>query len=300
MAFAQQRSEKVPVAVYYPETVDGISAESAAVLMNKMTIATTNAGMGASNECPQFYITCIPVENEKYVISGAPTKYFFKSDLNFYVVDAYAKKIFSSYSMPSQGIGNSETKAMIECFKKFSPSSSAFAKFLGETDAKIKDYYEDRIDLIIKKANTLADAYKYEEAFFELAVVPEACQSYEKVLDAANVIWKKYIDYNASKALAKAKSIWNAGQDAAAAAEAGEWLSQILPDSKYYAAAQKLSDEMKARVKSDIDYYRKLEARDSDREYDLAKRGIQAWKEVGVAYGNHQQPVTYREAWLWK
>lgn len=300
VAFAQQRSEKVPVAVYYPETVDGISSEAAALLMNKLTLATTQNGMGAANESPQFYITCVPVENDKHVVPGAPVKYFFKSDLNFYVVDAFAKKIFTSCTMPSQGIGNSETKAMIACFKKFTPSSEVFVKFLDETDKKIKEYYEGRIDLIIKKARTLAEAYKYEEALFELAVVPEACQSYEKVLTEAELIWKKYIDDKAAKALAKAKSIWAAGQDAAAAAEAGEYLSEILPDSKYYSDAQKLSDEMKARVKSDIDYYRKLEARDNQQQFELSKNTIQAWKEVGVAYGNHQQPVTYREAWPWK
>lgn len=297
MAFAQGRSEKVPVAVYYPETVDGVSAEAAAVLMNKLNTATANNGMGAINETPQFYITCVPVENEKYVVAGAPTKYFFKSDLNFYVVDAFAKKIFSSFTLPSQGIGNSETKAMIQCFKQFSPTNAKFLKYLNDTDAQIKAYYEGRVDLIIKKANTLASAYKYEEALFELAVVPEACDCYEKVLDAANVIWQKYIDDKAAKALAKARSIWAAGQDALAAAEAGEYLAEIMPDSKYYGAARELSDEMKARVKSDIDYYRKLEERDNAQNFHLANQTINAWREVGVAYGNNQQPVTYRDAW---
>ena len=54
---------------------------------------------------------------------------------------------------------------------------------------------------------------------------------------------------------------------------------------------------MKARVKSDIDYYRKLEARDNAQQHELAMGKVNAWKEIGVAFGNHQQPGTYREAW---
>ncbi len=297
-AYAQQeRSEKVPVAVYYPESVNTIPADAAAVLMAKLNAATTRNGMGALNEAPQFYVTCIPVENEKYVIPGSPTKYFFKADLNFYVVDAFGKKIFSTWTLPSKGVGNSENKAMIECYKAFSPSSDAVSKFFNDTDALIKSYYEGRMDLIIKKANTLAAAYAYEEALYELSVVPEACKNYEKILDAADIIWKKYIDDKAAKALAKARSIWAAGQDAAAASAAGEYLAEILPDSKYYDEARKLSDEMKARVKSDIDYYRKLEARDNAQQHELAMGKVNAWKEIGVAFGTHQQPVTYREAW---
>ena len=91
----------------------------------------------------------------------------------------------------------------------------------------------------------------------------------------------KTLDDKAAKALAKARSIWAAGQDAYAAEEAGRYLSEILPDSKYYDQAVSLSDEMKNRVKSDIDYVRKLEERDNAQEYELKKKQIEAWRAVG-------------------
>ena len=43
-------------------------------------------------------------------------------------------------------------------------------------------------------------------------------------------IYQKYLDDKANKALARAMAIWNAGQDSYAAAEAGEYLAEILPD----------------------------------------------------------------------
>ena len=118
-------------------------------------------------------------------------------------------------------------------------------------------------------------------------------------MDAASEIYQKYIDDEALRNLNQAKAIWNASQDAAAAAEAGYYLAQILPDSSCYDAAVALSNEMKARVKSDIDYYRKRDEKREDREYDLNKREIEAWRAVGVAYGNGQKANTYNTAWLW-
>ena len=52
-----------------------------------------------------------------------------------------------------------------------------------------------------------------------------------------------------------------------------------------------------ARVKADIQYYRDLEARDNAQQYDLAKKKISAWRDVGVAYGNHQKANVYYTAW---
>jgi len=300
LAFAQQNpATKAGLAVYFPEVVESIPASAMQNLTNRISAATAKNGMAAA-DFTQFYITCVPTENDKYVVAGSPAKFFNKTDLNFYVVDAFANRVFNSYVLPTQGVGNSEEKAYIECFKRFSPSSDAFAKFLNKTNELIIAYYEAQCDNIIKKAQTLAKGYNYEEALFELSLVPDCCPCYPRILEAADEIYAKYIDDLAAKNLAAARSIWAAGQDATAAAEAGEYLAQILPDSKYYKEAVALSDEMKARVKSDIDYYRALEARDNAQNYELAKEQTKAWRDVGVAYGNHQQATTYNNAWLWR
>lgn len=300
MAFAQENAAtKAGLAVYYPEDLDNVPASAIQTLTRKLNTATAKNSMAAA-ELTQFYITCMPTETEKYVVPGSPVKYFSKMDLNFYVVDAFANRIFNSYTLSVQGVGNSEEKAYLEAFKGFSPSSDAFGKFLNKTNDQIITYYESMVDKIIAKAQTAAKGYQYEEALFQLSLFPECCPSYDKVLAAANEIYAKYIDDQAAKNLAQARSIWAAGQDSIAASEAGEYLAQILPDSKYYDDAVALSNEMKARVKSDIDYYRAIEARDNAQAHEANMAQIKAWKEVGVAYGNHQQPVTYKESWMWR
>lgn len=294
-----QGLQRVPLSIYFPEQVETIPVEASNYLISKIGLATSRNGMGATNEFTQFYITCISTVTDRYVVPGAPTKYFNKEDLNFYVVDAFSKKIFNSYSISVQGVGNSDAKAYIDGFKRFVPLSDGFMKFLTSTSDSIVQYYESQCNNIIKKARTLATSYKYEEALFQLSIYPECCPSYPKILEIAEEIYLKYIDDQAAKNLAKARTIWAAGQDSYAAEEAGRFLAEILPDSKYYDQAVSLSEEMKNRVKSDIDYVRNLEERDNAQEYALKKKQIEAWRAVGEAYGNNQKSNTYYSSWLW-
>ena len=296
-AQAPQPAPEVPISIYFPEQASPIPPEAESNLVNRMKNALGRNGLGGVDDFNQFYMTCECSVNEKYIVPGPPAKWFHKADLNFYVVDAYSKKVFNAMSLPVQGVGNSETKSYIECFRAFNPTNERFARFAKETSKKIVDYYEAQCDKIISVAQNLAKTYQYDAALARLSQIPEVIPSYHKVMAAASEIYQKYIDDKAAKALAKAKAVWAAGQDAAAASEAGVYLSEILPDSKYYAQAEALSNEMKARVKSDIDYYRKIEARDNAQQYDLAKRETEAWRAVGVAYGNNQKADVYYNAW---
>jgi len=289
----------IPISIFFSEQSANIPQEAVGSLTNKMRAAAARNGLGATDDNNQFFLTCQATVEEKYVIPGPPPQYFQKLDLTFYVVDSFTKKIFDSVSFPSQGVDKSETKSYLACFRAVNPSNPKLGAFLKGTAVKIANYYEEQLDNIITRASNEAKAYNYASALAILSQVPEAIPSYWKVMDAASEIYQKYIDDEANRNLAKARSVWNAGQDAAAAAEAGEYLALILPDATCYPDAMKLSDEMKARVKSDIDYYRKRDEKREDREYDLKKRETEAWRAVGVAYGNNQKANAYYNAWLW-
>ncbi len=289
---------KVPISVYLPDELDNIPEEARNTLKNKFKAAAAQSGMGATDDFAQFYMTCTATKVDMQVIPGAPTKYRQEVDLTLYIVDAMSKKVFGSTSFSTHGVGNSETKAYMACFKQVSPSNSTLKNFLVKTNKEIVDYYEGQIDNIIAIAQSLAKVYKYDEALFRLSLVPEVCPSYQKVIDVATGIYQKYIDDHANRCLAKARSVWNAGQDFNAASEAGEYLAEILPEASCYDEAQALAQEIKQRVGDDIEYYRNLEARDADRAHEKSMAEINAWREVGVSFGNNQRDVYYDESWI--
>lgn len=288
-----QEPAKVPVAIYIPEQTESIPASAVNSLTNKLVAAVAQSGMGASDDFVQFYLTCEAAVVSRDVIPGAPVKYRQNADLTFYVVDAFSRKVFNAATIPTNGVGNSEAKAYIACFQKIQPANKDLQNFLKSTNDRIIAYYESQLDNIISIASSLAKVYKYDEALFRLSQYPEACAGYNRIVDTATNIYTKYIDDKANRNLAKARAIWNAGQNDAAAEEAGKYLAEIMPDAGCYGEAMALAGEIAARVKSDIEYYRNLEKRDKQYEQEVKLASIKAWKEVGVAFGNNQKAITY-------
>ncbi len=293
-ASAQQTEKRVPLKVVVPEQAELVPLIAQSALMNKMRQVVNLNGVGATDDGGQFYMTCIFNVTDKQLVGGAPAKIVQKIDATFYVVDGFGQKIFGTTALALRGVGDNENKALIHAMKGIAPNNQAFKSLITTANGKIIAYYEEQCDHILAKANTLALAKEYEAAFFQLSLIPEACACYDKVLTAANTLFHKYIDDQANANLAKARSIWNAGQDRDAASEAGEYLAQILPDAKCYPQALELAKEIKTRVKSDIDFDRKMLEWKQKNTSDL----IKGWRDIGVAYGNNQKAVTYNPTWL--
>ncbi len=305
---AQSKSDlKIPISIYLPDGEKGIPSAASSHLANKITMIAAQNGMGATDDFAQFYVTTLATVLDQHVIPGAPTKYSYELDLTFHIVDAFAKKIFNSTSITVKGVGNSAEQAYINAFRRIPPANQGLKEFFLTTNKKIVNYYESQRETIINKALSLAKVYQYEEALFHLSLYPEACAGYERVVEVATGIYQKYIDDLANRNLAKARSIWNAGLNAEAASEAGVYLAEIMPEASCYVEAVKLSDEIKERVGSDIDYLRSLEARDNaqmmelaDKAYKVEMARVAAWKEVGITFGANQREHTYNNAWLFR
>jgi len=288
---------QIPMAVSISESSSSIPSGSEDYLVTRMKAAIANNGMGATENCTQFYMTCTYTLLANNVIPGAPTKFSQTAEMQFFVIDAFAKKVFTQTSLNVKGIGNSEQQASMQSIKQFTATNKTVAAFIKDSNKKILDYYNAQYKTMITKAQSLAKVYQYEEALFILSQIPEACIGYQEAIEAACVIFQKYLDDKAQKNLAKARAIWNAGQDAAAAAEAGTYLAEILPDATCYPQAVALSNEIKARIKSDIDYYRMRDERTEDYSHAESMATIEAWKAVGVAYGNNQKSMYYKSIW---
>lgn len=284
---------KVPIAVYFPEQVESIPRTSVNALSAKLITALGQSEMGASDDFAQFYLTCKAAVISRDVIPGAPPKYRQNVDLTFYVIDAFSQKIFNAFTLSTNGIGNSEAQAYIACFQKIQPSNKDLQNFLTETNNRITTYYETQTDNIITTAQSLAKVNNYEEALFRLSQYPEVCSGYNRIVEAATGIYAKYVQDKANRDLAKARSIWNAGQNSVAAAEAGTYLAEIIPEASCYGEAVALWKEIKNTVKGDIEYERAVETRNSAYEQEATIANINAWKAVGVAFGNNQKADTY-------
>jgi len=285
----------IVVSVIVPDEIDGFPDAAKIVLTNKLTQVAAANGVAAFEGFGRFFITAIPSVMTKDIVPGPPQQIAQNLDVTFYVADYFDQKIFASTTISCKGVGANDNKAYIDAIKNISANSPKLKDFVDKGKQKIIDYYVAQCDNIINKAKSLAGQRGFEEALYLLTSIPEAVPDcYTKSLLEAQTIFQQYIDYLCDVNLAHAKSAWAAEQNSVGAQKAGTFLNYIYPDARCYGEAQNLYSEIKGKVLDDWKFVMKI----YQDGVNLESQRIQAWRDIGVAFGNNQQPTTYNTTWL--
>ena len=284
-AYAQNNG--IQLYLYAPNQVEKIPEASMEYLLNNLSTAVTADGLAAQNEYMTQFVL-MPKVNvaSKNVITNTQTQVVLNIDISLQVVDGMSGTLYASSIVNVKGVGTNETKAYNSAFRSINKKQQQIVVLVKTAKQKILSYYEAEADNIIKKANLLAAKNNYEEAFYLLSMIPSQCSKFDASVSTGLTLWEKFKNYSCNTNLAKAEAVWVPGQDYNAAIKAGEYLSQILPDSECYGKAKQLYSEIKKKV-GDL---WKFEMKQYDTESELKKAKIQAFQAIGVAYGKGQQP----------
>lgn len=284
-AYAQNNG--IQLYLYAPNQVEKIPEASMEYLLNNLSTAVTADGLAAQNEYMTQFVL-MPKVNvaSKNVITNTQTQVVLNIDISLQVVDGMSGTLYASSIVNVKGVGTNETKAYNSAFRSINKKQQQIVVLVKIAKQKILSYYEAEADNIIKKANLLAAKNNYEEAFYLLSMIPSQCSKFDASVSTGLTLWEKFKNYSCNTNLAKAEAVWVSGQDYNAAIKAGEYLSQILPDSECYGKAKQLYSEIKKKV-GDL---WKFEMKQYDTESELKKAKIQAFQAIGVAYGKGQQP----------
>lgn len=224
----------------------------------------------------------------KNILPGPPVKVSQEFEFTLYMLDLNTSNIYTSQTFTLRGIGENESKSQISALKQIKGNSEAVKKFINEGKAKAIKYYDDNYGTIIKKAREYTAMKNYDQALFTLLSVPVCSKGYDATFSEAKKTYQAYIDEMCRINLVQARMAWFSKQSAEGAADAGFYLSQILPDAGCYPEAVQLYEEIKSRVDEDL----RFEMKKYQDSVDLESQQIEAMKEVGVAYGKGQQPST--------
>ena len=274
----------LPIAVMAGDDAETFPSGAKALIENKLTQLLTRNGIAGMDYAGQFILTVTTSPLDKDVIPGPPAKIAEKMEMNLYIVDAYAKTIFSSTSMTVRGLGETETKCYMNAISHMPLQNPAIAKFVEEGKNKIIEYYDHEGEQLIKKAHYLMGQKKYDEALYWVSLIPQQSKHYDAALAAGLEIYQSYIDNQCNINLAAARAAWAAEQNKNGAYAAGEYLMNILPDAGCYGEAMELYQEIKGKVLDDW----KFEMKQYEDGIDLEKLRIEAVRQIGVAYGSHQ------------
>ena len=289
-----QASSRIALSIVLPEQANALPNGAETYLVNKLKQAATMNGLAAEEGYSRFFMTAVITPLTRDIVAGPPQQIAQNLEITLYIADAFDQKIFATTSVNAKGVGTNETKAYNDAVKHINPNSKQFKEFAETGKAKIIAYYEAQCDNIIKKAQSMAKQKNYEAAIYELTAIPDVCKCYDRALEATAEIYQQYIDYLCDVNLANARMAWAAEQNSEGAKKAGEYLAYIYPDAKCYKEGMDLYREIKGKVLDDW----KFEMKIYQDGVDLEKERIKAWRDVGVAYGNHQQPISNYVNWL--
>ena len=287
---------RVVLNTYLPDNI-AIPTEAKNLLLNKITQITSNNGMGGSQANPRFVITVNVNLGTKDIIAGPPQMIAQNIDITFFVDDAVTNIIFSNTTLSLKGVGTNENKAFIDALKTINPKNKELLSFLEEGKSKIINYYSTNCDFIIKDAQTLVKQEKYDEAIYQLSLVPDVCKDcYFKCLDTLTQIYQQKIDADCKVKFNEAKVTWTAAQTPNGAEKAGDILSAINPMANCQKDVTAFIKVIDAKLKADEKARWQFKMKQYADKIAMQKEKVRIAEEKGKRDDNYRENQSQRDA----
>lgn len=270
------------------DDAEGLSEQSANYIKNVLHHTMVSGNDVTTIENSQFGIVVKSDVVDKHILAGAPQKTILNLNISLYIGDVREGTLFSSLSLQVNGVGNNDTKAYNNAFRKLNASNINLKAFADKGKKKIIEYYDRNYDKIIKKANTQASMHNYEEALYHLLSIPECCNGYDKAISEVKKVYQQYVNRQCEENLAQAQSAWLSGYSKENAAIAGAFLAEIYPDAACYGDAKKLASEIKKHMGEEW----KFEMKQWSDQVSIEKQRLTYAREIALAFAQNQPRET--------
>lgn len=286
---------ELPVAVVIGEQTTELPEPACSVLGNSLNRLAVSSGMNTALGFTDFVLTAKIDVLDKHILAGPPSQVCYNLGVTLYVANAATKTKFSSAYIELSGVGTNETKSMTDALRRITVNHAAVKRMIMDGRKKIVNYYDANYQTVLKEAERKAAMRRYEEAIALAMSIPSCSKGYESAYTLGLDIYGRYCDKLNLALLNRARAIWGAQQNGQAALEAGELLARIDPEAGCYNDAAVLMGEIKAQIRSDLNFEMREKYND---QTELERARIEALRAIGVAYGKGQQPVTTNLSWL--
>jgi hypothetical protein len=287
---------RIVLNTYLPDNI-AIPTEAKNLLLTKLNQITSNNGMGGSQANPRFIITANVNVGTKDIIAGPPQMIAQNLDVTLFIGDAVTNTIFSNTTLNLKGVGTNENKAFIDALKTINPKNKEVLAFLEEGKTKIINYYGTNCDFIIKDAQTLVKQEKYDEAIYQLSLVPDVCKDcYFKCLDTLTHIYQQKIDADCKVKFNEAKVTWTADQTPNGAEKAGDILSTINPMANCQTDVTAFIKAIDAKLKADEKARWQFKMKQYADKIAMQKEQVRIAEEKGKRDDNYRENQSQRDA----
>ena len=285
----------MPISIQLDEDFTNVPPAASTVLYQSLSRVATENGLTTNSPITPFVLTVHCDVLDKSNLPGPPIQTVYNLGITFYMADTYTQKKFGTTYISLDGVGTGEVKSYINAFRRISANNSQIINLINRGKKNMMNYYDTQYPNIIKEAKRLVSLQNYEEALSMGLSIPVCSKGGDEASKFGLQLYTKYLDRMNLYLLNQAKALWAAGQDQQTAYDVCAMLALIDPDAACYGEAGKLMKEVKARVRSDIDFEMREKYHD---QIKLEKDRISAVRAIGVAFGNGQKPTTTNLMWL--
>lgn len=285
---------RVVLNTYLREDI-AIPTEAKILLITKLNQITNANGIAGSQVNPRFIITASVSLGTKDIIPGPPQMIAQNLNITLFVGDAISNTMFSSIGLNVQGVGTNDNKAFIEAIKNINPKNKEISLFLEDGKKKIISYYSTQCNFIQKEALALTKQEKYDEAIYQLLLVPNVCdECYLKCLDVLTHVYQQKIDSECKQTLQEAKKSWLLSSNKETALTIAEKISSISPLALCINEAKVFIEQVQKEVNLNEKEKKNIELKIYQDKVELEKQRIAACEKIALEYiKSYPKTITY-------
>lgn len=287
-----QTNSDINIGIIVPQEQEIINSDALKLLDTKLKAIANHNGVSSNIWGTFIMYPIVNIISENVVEGGLKNIHIVEIEISLFVRQINNNAEFGNCNVLLNGSGDNLSNAIKNAFTKIDVKSMTYQQFLTDSKTKICKYYITNKSNIIKRANTLANLKRYDEAISLLMIYPETLDGYDDIKQASIDIYLKWQSCVCKQMIVKAESAI-AIQDYTTALEL---LSMIDSESVCGGEALRLVKEINAQLRNKeekhIEYINKIVGM----EYDLEQRRITAIKEIATNYAKHNQPqITYNQ-----
>lgn len=283
MSHAQSDCD-ISLSVYFSGQSSDMTEQNKTYLKNVISKAVSNGSVLSSIDDSQFGIVVNADVVDEHIIAGAPKKIVLNLNLTLSLGDIQNGKLFSSFNVDLNGVGNSKGKAYNNAIHKLKSQNQSLSDFASKAKDEVIGYYNRNYKSIIKQAETDASMRNYDEAIYRLMCIPVCCTGYDEAMAKVRVVYKQFIDQQCHENLAQAQAAWMSGFTRENAAVASIFLSEIYPDAACYDDAMELANEIKRHMGEEWNF----EMKRWNDKISVESQQLKFAREIALAYAQNQ------------
>lgn len=258
-AVLAQSDAKIAISAVLPDD-STIPQASMGMLANKMKAIVLQNGYGDMTE-QRFVLTAsVDITEKGYNSAGMLMQ---KMAVTFYLGDVLENKLYSTATVSTIGVGQSDIKVYNMAFQKIAPTHPEIKEMLDDANEQIVDYYTSHYSDLILETNRMVEMEQYDEAITKLITIPSVCtesfndaqnrcvEIYYKKMDALAAQQKAKTDKEGLVLIQQAKAAWFSKQDYESASNALDILAQIDPEAECIEQANQFIQAINDKLRKD-------------------------------------------------